>query len=87
MKLRARKLATARNNVTSMTVMDNLPEKIQATYERLVAAGCIREAMPVWDDDKRAITNSIARSAVFSVVEKGDRSPLLQQRVPAPSNY
>lgn len=67
--------------------MDNLPEKFQVTYDRLVASGCIREAMPVWDDDKRAITNSIARSAVFSVVEKGDRSPLLEQRVPAPSNY
>lgn len=67
--------------------MDNLPEKIQATYDRLVAGGYIRDAMPVWDDDKRAITNSIARSAVFSVVEKGNRTTLFEQRVPAPSNY
>lgn len=70
-----------------MDVLDNLPSKIQATYDRLVARGFITNAMPVWDDDKRAITNSIARSAVFAVVEKGSRVTLTEQRVPAPSNY
>jgi len=69
------------------TLDDNLPRKIQATYDRLLASGFISNAMPVWDDDKRAITNSIARSAVFAVVEKGTRVTLTEQRVPAPSNY
>ena len=67
--------------------MEDLSLKMQSAYDRLVAEGKITEAMPVWDDDKRAITNSIARSAVFSVVEKGASVELVKQRVPAPSNY
>lgn len=43
--------------------------------------------MPVWSDDKRAITNSIARSAVFGVAEKNNKTIFVEQRVPAPSNY
>lgn len=67
--------------------MQDFLRKMQDSYDRLVAEGRISEAMPVWDDDKRAITNSIARSAVFSVVEKGTSAALVKQRVPAPSNY
>ena len=67
--------------------LENLSSKIQATHDRLLASGHISDAMPVWDDDKRAITNSIARSAVFAIVEKGERVTLTEQRVPAPSNY
>ena len=66
---------------------NSLSRQIQAVHDRLSADGLISEVMPVWDDDKRAITNSIARSAVFSVVEKGEIVPLLQQRVAAPANY
>ena len=67
--------------------MEDIVNKIQAVYNRLLADGKIYEAMPVWDDDKRAITNSIARSSVFAVVEKGTKTALVEQRVPAPSNY
>lgn len=67
--------------------MEDIVNKIQAVYNKLLAEGKIYEAMPVWDDDKRAITNSIARSSVFSVVEKGTKTALVEQRVPAPSNY
>lgn len=67
--------------------MEDIVNKIQTVYNRLLADGKIYESMPVWDDDKRAITNSIARSAVFSVVEKGTKTKLVEQRVPAPSNY
>jgi hypothetical protein len=45
------------------------------------------EKMPFWDDDKRTITNAIARSAVFSVAERGSREDYISYKVPAPSNY
>ena len=67
--------------------MKDIVNKMQTAYNKLLVEGKIYEAMPVWDDDKRAITNSIARSAVFSVVEKGTKTTLVEQRVPAPSNY
>jgi hypothetical protein len=60
---------------------------LQNIFDRIAAEGRIYEAMPVWDNDKRAIVNSIARSAVFSVVEKGTKIRLIEQKVPAPSNY
>ncbi len=70
-----------------MANINNLPARVQASYDRVVAGGYISDAMPVWDDDKRAITNSIARSAVFSVVKKGSsKMTFFEQRVPAPSN-
>lgn len=76
------------DNSSEHNVSTALMRQIQEMHERLLAEGHISEVMPVWDDDKRAITNCIARSAVFSVVEKGGGvPPLLQQRVPAPSNY
>jgi len=66
---------------------DGLATRIQEIHDRLKADGYIAEVMPVWDDDKRAITNSIARSAIFAVVERGQRIIFTGQRVPSPSNY
>ncbi len=69
-------------------ISNDLSRQIQAAHDRLSAEGLISDVMPVWDDDKRVITNSIARSAVFAVVEKGGiMPPLLQRRVAAPANY
>jgi hypothetical protein len=66
----------------------SIEKKIKEVTDKFSAAGIFaKEVMPVWDDDKRAITNSIARSAVFSVVEKGTSERLIEQKVPAPSNY
>ena len=66
---------------------DGFMRRIQETHDRLQTGGLIADVMPHWTDDKRAITNAIARSAVFAVVEKGKREILIEQRVPAPSNY
>jgi hypothetical protein len=69
-------------------MQNQIEDVIKKTTERLTEAGFIRkDIMPIWDDDKRAITNSIARSAIFAVVEKGMGINLIEQKVPAPSNY
>ena len=65
----------------------NVMRRIQEIHDRLEADGFITDVMPVWDDDKRAITNSIARSAVFAAVERSNKRELVRQRVSAPSNY
>lgn len=64
-----------------------LDAKFRDRYEKLLARGIISNCMPTWDDDKRAIVNSIARSAVFGVVERGSKSTLISHSVPAPANY
>lgn len=75
------------NNLPERHASDGLMQRIQEIHDRLLAEGFISDVMPTWNDDKRAITNSIARSAVFAVVEKGQRRILAEQRVPAPANY
>ena len=76
-----------RNDFTNQNDTDSLMRRVQEIHNRLVADGLIFDAMPVWTDDKRAITNSIARSAVFAVVEKGRQEILEEQHIPSPSNY
>ena len=76
-----------KNNNPEATIPDGLTGRIQEIHDRLRTDGLISDVMPIWTDDKRAITNAIARSAVFAVVEKGQQEILTEQRVPAPSNY
>jgi hypothetical protein len=66
-----------------------IPKKIQEIETRMREArpDLFEEKMPFWDDDKRTITNAIARSAVFSVAERGNREEYKSYKVPAPANY
>jgi hypothetical protein len=68
--------------------IDPLPRVLEiANHLREGRPDLFEEKMPIWDDDKRTITNAIARSAVFSVAERGSREEYNAYKVPAPSNY
>lgn len=67
-----------------MATTDEIARVLQA---KLLARGIILDRMPAWDDDKRAIANVLARSAVFGVVERGAREACVSQRVHAPAGY
>jgi hypothetical protein len=68
---------------------NHLPKKIEEIAANLkeTRPDLFEERMPFWDEDKRTITNAIARSAVFSVTERGNREEYKSYKVPAPSNY
>jgi len=74
-------------NSIQTTPPEQALNKIYGVYDRLLAQGHISDVMPTWDEDKRALTNSIARSAVFSAVERHNKTQFSEYRVPAPSNY